>query len=255
MSSDGLINVSSIRNEEAYSNALILNNLGCVLLQSGAQAEAFSTFRDAIDTLQSSSQDVQGPRFDNGTHKISVALEKLRATQPLHHGHDVSVIGYEDESMRNLVFETAFGETMYVAMTLRPHHQAAPTRDPETDSAIMLHNFALSHLVLARYGLLREKEAHKGALYIFRVAFKVLFQKLERMINGEGYVSDHDSPLFDNFCGAVTVVLANLVYTLNHQGFERAARDGFIQLREFLQNFSQSDHGPVFGTISAAAAA
>eukprot|EP00977_Amphora_coffeiformis_P019174 scaffold6986_cov190-Amphora_coffeaeformis.AAC.2 len=255
MSSNGLNNNCSIRNQEAYSNAIILNNLGCVLLQSGARNEAFATFRDAVDTLQSSSQVVQGPSFDNGTAKISTALGKLRATQRLHQRQDcVSVIGYEDEPMRNLVFETAFGDPMYVAFTLRPH-QAAPTRDPDTDSAILLHNFALSHLVLAKHGLLRERDAHKGALYIFRVAFKVLFQKLEGMINGEGYVSDHDSPLFDNFCGAVTVVLANLVYTLNHQGFDRAARDGFLQLREFLQNFSQADHCPLFGRITAAAAA
>lgn len=239
---------------EAYGNAIILNNLGCVLLQSGARREAFTTFRDAIDTLQSSAQAPHSDQpFDNGRNKITVALTKFRATQRLHHSVDVSVVGYEDESMRNIVFGTSFGESMFVVMTLRP--QVGPTRDRDTDSAVLLHNFALCHLVLARHSLFPEKQAHKSALYIFRVAFKVLFQKLGGMIDGEGYVSDPAVPLFDNFCGAVAVVLSNLVYTLNHQGFQRAARDGFMQLREFLQNFSQNDQCAIYGRMPAAAAA
>lgn len=242
------------QNEEAYGNSIILNNLGCVLLQSGAYREAFATFRDSVDTLQSSARATSSdPFFDNGRGKIMVALGKFRATERLHHNRDVSVVGYEDGSTQNLIFETAFGESMHVFFTLRPPNEA--TRDSDIDCAIILHNFALAHLVLSKRGLTQESEAHKSALYVFRVAFRILFQKLEEMIDPDGFVIDSETPNFDNFCGVVTVVLANLVYTLNHQGYERAARDGFLQLRDFLQNFAQSDGSSILGRSSAAAAA
>ena len=241
-------------NEEAYGNSTILNNLACVLLQSGAYREAFETFRDAVDTLQSSARAPDDPSSDSGRGKIMLALRTFRATERLYHNpDDVSVVGFEDGSMGNLIFETAFGESMHVFVTLRPPSEGQ--RDSDVDSAIMLHNFALCHLALSRRGLLQETEAHKSALYIFRVAFRLLFQKLEELIDPEGYVLDCETPNFENFCGVVTVVLANLVYTLNHQGFERAARDGYLKLREFLQNFVQSDGASILGRVSAAAAA
>ena len=66
------------------------------------------------------------------------------------------------------------------------------------------------------------------------------------------YVS---SALVDNLCGAVTIVLSNLVYTLNRQGFERAARDAFLQLRDFLHSFAQSEASSFLGRPTTAAAA
>lgn len=244
------------RHGQAYNNALILNNLGCVLLQSGAYRDAFSTFRDAVATFQNScsSQDDTSRGNGDGKDKIVAALKRFRATERLLWSHDVSVVGLEDDEVQNLVFESAFGESMQVVFTLRPHSGAR--RDTDIDSAIMLHNFALSHVFMARCGLLQEKEAHNSALYIFRAAFRILFQKFETIFDAEGCVVEDQVPCCDNFCGVVTVVLANLVYTLNHQGFEREARHGFVQLREFLQNFSIScGNSTLFGRVTAAAAA
>ena len=239
--------------EEGYSNAIILNNLGCVLLQNGAYREGFSTFRDAIDTLQNSSREGDDRTNDSGRSKIAVALRKFRATQRLHHNLDVCVIGFEDESIQNLIFETEYGKSMQVVITLRP--QTGGALSPDVASAILLHNFALAHIFLFNQGQLQEREAHKSALYILRVAFKILFQKLDEMIDVEGYVIGQEVRYFDNFCGVVTVVLTNLVYTLSHQGFERAARDGYLQLRDFLENFSQSEGQSILGRASAAPAA
>lgn len=239
--------------EEAYNNAIILNNLGCVLLQSGAYRDAFTTLRDAVDLLQASQRGEVDPIVDNGKDKIMQALRKFRATERLHFNLDVSVVGFEDDSLQSLVFETSFGESMPVVVTLRP--QPGGQRDYDIDSSIMLHNFGLTHIILARHGLLQDKEAHKSALYIFRVGFRILFQKLEEKIDQDGYVIENDTSNFDNFCGVVTVVLANLVYTLNHQGFQRAARDGFLQLQDFFQNFSHSSSSSILGRASGAAAA
>lgn len=240
---------------EAHNNAIILNNLGCVLLQSGAFRDAFNTFRDAVDTLQTSARRVPNdPPDDNGKDKIMVALTRFRATERLHYNLDVSVVGLEDNAVRNLVFETSFGQSSHVVFTLRPPQSEGGPRDYDTDSSIMLHNFALSHIILAKYGFLQDRQAHKSALYVFRVAFRILFQRLEEKIDSDGYIIENETPSFDNFCGVVAVVLANLVYTLNHQGFERAARDGFLQLQEFFQNFSQSNCS-ILGRSSAAAAA
>lgn len=254
------------RNGEAYNNALILNNLACVLLQSGAYRDAFSTFRDAVDTFRNCCHneddgDDDARRVlaqDNanvGKEQIAAALRKFGNTERrLHCNLDVSVVSFQDDAIKSLVFETAFGESMHVVFTLRPH--SGQERDNDIDSAILLHNFALSHVYMSKCRLLPERKAHESALFIFRIAFRILFQKFETIFDSNGYLVEEEEESFENYCGAVTIVLANLVYTLNHEGFEREARDGFLQLREFLQNFSfSSDDSALFGRLTAAAAA
>ena len=176
--------------EESFNNAVVLNNLACVLLRSGAFFDAFTTFRGAVDMLQSASV----RRGETGLGKVAVALRKLRDTESLCGGSaDVTVIGFEDEAIQHVVYEAAFGELMPYTITLRSPNQEEYGRDPDIDCAIILHNYALSHILLSQRGLLPDKQAHKGALYVFRVAFRIMFEKFGGLLDADGTVVNFGS--------------------------------------------------------------
>lgn len=247
---------------ELYRHAIILNNLGVHLLVQGAARQALETLRDAVDVFRGSCDASMNTR-DNLTlqHLLLLVQQKIQRASdntmsPLRTGNRVSVelLNWEDVSVsasRSLAAASnAFGNECWVAFSMSTSI-AVTQRDREFDSVLMMYNYALAHLAYINEA--NATQVKGSALSLFRMAFSILFRKVEEGAEGDlwEYVS------IDSATGLTIAVLSNLAHIFLSEGRSDEASACSEKLEEIFENLAAVEEihaACMYSTVAAAAA-
>jgi len=158
--------------QQSHELAVSLNNTGLSLLERNALSEANRSFRDAIHLMKHCFRAVQGNPEHHAFYDITIDRAKRRvalAGLPL-----VS----NDNKETTLMTDTTFGYNITFIHGYKMYHLDG-NRDADLDSAMILHNFAVAHLILAVHDSLADSDTILSvAMQVFQLAYQVVHNKL-----------------------------------------------------------------------------
>ena len=211
------------------THAAVLNNIGCKFLEHGAFREAFETFGDAFDTYRESFLRGNGSKSQI---RLEAAATRLRKVNLLR-SSIVRVLCVGEDDFVDLVTGASFGKFMMYGFRLAVSQPGL--RDTDIDSAIVLYNFALSHVFLLKYGF-RERKAFKDASRLMRMALGALAREMKlRFSRGQAA----DSPQFRDISAISKVMATNYSYIIAKRGRYSEAKQSYDDMIDNLEQHPQ----------------
>ena len=248
---------------ELHRSAIALNNIGVLLLEQGAAKQALDTFRDAVDTLKIAYNPSAVTKeiswedlLSNTLEKTRTASGKVSSVPPCIDGK-TSVIETQcwdelDDLSRSQALSVAscgFGQQCAVVFSIS-HQVAVSTRDREIDSSLLLYNYAVGYLSMAKGK--NTSQARRSALCLLRMSFTIFVTNLESGLKGRYWEEESATRVL----GLAIGLLSNLSRTLFFEGYEREARDCYCRLGEICEALTTVEEIQLVSkrSISAAAA-
>ena len=209
-----------------YLNSIRLNNIGVSLLQRRSFGLAMVTFRDALRILRAccprdQSLPVAGGQEDLSEVLFQRALERVEnvVVDPL--DVIVSHVSFDevecDIDMVSTLLRSPLHE--FVFMALQINEDAELEHDMNAESAIILHNFALANVCVAK--LQGTERNLSSAVYLWRCATKVLANSIAEEIVGS-YEEENLLFLWGLLLRNLTTVLQTLGEIESSQEYARA---------------------------------
>jgi tetratricopeptide (TPR) repeat protein len=252
---------SLIRDHRA---AIALNNMGVSLLEQRAYRQGMETLKDAIFVMKlvfrpQSRNSGLGAASDSTSStdmKIHRAVQRMANPKPVPSAVIIDVVSHGVASSHcsplGSILHESSSSSCTVAIRIEATDLDCPEdRDPDLESAMMLYNFGLAHLCMAKLAKSPMK-LQEGALKLFNMAYSIISNKngLSRLSEGEMRLKSETRLLL-----AVTV-LSNVVRVLTEMGKHAEANNSYQRLIRLGTAINELDYpGPMGGKIDAAAAA
>jgi hypothetical protein len=138
---------SKIMMNLTYRGAIALNNLGCSLLAKGCFRQARATLQDAVQLLKAVSAEVERKHCRSPDVQALIGQATQRLAFPYKDSKtatDFQIVS--DEACHSSAFSgVSKGHTCF-SQALLIYMEGSDDRDLELDSAIILHNYALTFL-------------------------------------------------------------------------------------------------------------
>jgi hypothetical protein len=251
---------SLIRDHRA---AIALNNMGVSLLEQRAYRQGMETLKDAIFVMKrvfrpQSRNSTLGATLDStrGTDvKIHRAVQRMANPQPVPSAVIVDVISHgasSHSSPLGSILRESSSSSFTVPIRIEATDLDFPEdRDPDLESSIMLYNFGLAHLCMAKLAKTPMK-LREGALKLFNMAYSIVSNK-----NALSRFSDDEMRrVSETRLLLALAVLNNVVKVLTEMGKHTEANNSFQRLVRLGTAINELDYpGPLGGLIAAAAAA
>ena len=223
-----------------FSNAAILNNIGCKFLEHGAFREAFETFGDALDAYRESVLRMDGSKQKERLETAKARLQKVNLMKC----SVVRILGLGEDDFTSLASDAVFGRFMMKGFRLS-HNTAL--RDTDIDCAVILYNFGVAHIMILQYGL-RERKAFKDASRLMRFALGLFKRELSNRLR-RGLAENNQE--FRDMSSLSKVIVTNYSYIIAKRGRYAEARQCYNEIDAFLEQHPH--HKQVLGTTAAAA--
>jgi hypothetical protein len=241
----------------SYSIALRLSNLGVLLLEKGCFAQALATFHDAVAMLKASCSEEEETSHhqEAAGSKVQQALDRLTNLEVdlmIHSKTDV--LHYEQLGQGNLtishLLQTPIDEFVCKALMINETTSQMTSRDFDVNSAIILHNFALTHIHLSE---------EQGSEHLAPVAAKLWRYSSNLLSREVGTTSDPgETCLEDNLFFLWGLLFRNLSTVSTLLGRQRQAAGYWHALSAVLLPVTEDfdlDMAGIFPVAAAAAAA
>lgn len=212
------------------TQAAILNNMGCKFLEHGAFREAFEMFGDAVDTFHESF--LRGDTPSQHQVRIDTATARLCKVNLLRSSLvRVICVDTDEFTFESLGEESRFGKFMMYGFFLTVLRETG-LRNLGLDSAIILYNYALSHIFILKYGLC-ERKAFRDALRLMRMSLGLLYQEMKTR-GGREQTADHHQ--FRDISTVYKVMTTNYSYMIAKRGRYSEAKCCYNDMDEFLNH-------------------
>jgi hypothetical protein len=238
--------------------AIALNNMGVSLLERRAYRQGMETLKDAIvvmkRVLRPASHSQGFGKTPNSTSyaeaKVHRASKRMATAQPVPSAVSIDVISHcATFSHRSDSGSILHGGSSYpLSSPIRIEANdlvSREGRDSDLESSIMLYNFGLAHLCMAK--LVKSPiKVLEGALTLFNMAYSVF----DTLCNQEGYGIREDMVLL------AAATLDNIVSLLTQMGKHSEANESdqeLARLGRAIQEFQNHNYSE--DQIAAAAAA
>jgi hypothetical protein len=253
---------SLIRDQRA---AIALNNMGVSLLEQRAYRQGMETLKDAIFVMKrvfrpqsrNSSLGASSDSMSSIDLKIHRAVQRMANPQPVPFAMITDVISHSVASSHSSPLGSILREqSSFSSFTIPIRIEAADIdcpedRDPDLESAIMLYNFGLAHLCMAKL-VKSPMKLREGALKLFNMAYSIISNK-----NALSGLSESEMRRFSETRLLLAVaVLNNVVRVLTEMGKHTEANNSYQRLVRLGTAINELEFpGPLGGLIAAAAAA
>jgi hypothetical protein len=236
--------------------AIALNNIGVSLLERKAYRQGMETLSDAIFVMQrvlrSPSISSQGSdRTPNSTSyaeaKVHRASKRMANPQPIPSAMSIDVVSHcATFSHRSYSVSLLHGGSSSPLRIEAADLVSPVDRDNDLESSIVLYNFGLAHLCMAKFAT-TPITLQEGALKLFNMVYSIL-AKLP--VKDDGHEIREDVVLL------AAATLDNIVVLLTQMGKYSEANESdqeLVRLRRVIREFQGRNH--LEAQITAAAAA
>jgi hypothetical protein len=252
---------SLIRDQRA---AIALNNMGVSLLEQRAYRQGMETLKDAIFVMKrvfrpqsrNSSLGATSDATSSTDIKIHHAVQRMANPQPVPFTMITDVISHGVASSHSSPLGSILRESSSSSFTIPIRIEATDIdcpedRDPDLESAIMIYNFGLAHLCMAKLAKSPMK-LREGALKLFNMAYSIISNK-----NTLSGLSESEMRRFSETRLLLAIaVLNNVVRVLTVMGKHTEANNSYQRLVRLGTAINELEYpGPIGGLIAAAAAA
>jgi hypothetical protein len=252
---------SLIRDQRA---AIALNNMGVSLLERRAYRQGMETLKDAIFVMKrvfrpQSRNSTLGATSDSTCStdiKIHRAVQRMANPQPVPSAMIIDVLSHGVASSHSSPLGSILRESYSSSFTIPIRIEATDIEspediDPDLESAIMLYNFGLAHICMAKLAKSPMK-LREGALKLFNMAYSIISNK-----NSLSGLSESEMRrLSETRLLLALAVLNNVVRVLTEMGKHTEADHSYRRLVRLGTAFNELDYpNPPGGLIAAAAAA
>lgn len=267
-----------------YRASIALNNTGVSLLEQRAYRQAIDTFKDAIQVMRLvfTSDNNSNYNSDDGSasvqDKLDRASKRLAQPRPLTKCPSLDLACLDDANVHSMWKEAAAAgmssclpsSQTYSSSTAFPIRLAGlgGGGDLDVESAMMLYNFGLSYLCLARFFSRRKtnnSSSNKGSKDVLQQALKLFYMAYSTLSNHTVQGADGgDVPLatslLDGRLSLSIVILHAIVQVELELGNHKLASRRYQKLMQVTAFLQQHDaQSPVdqmaAGGLRAAAAA
>ena len=247
--------------EHRAANAL---NMGVSLLERKAYRQSMETLKDAIFIMKrvlrpksrSSGLTATSPSPSSTEAKVNRAIKRMANPQPVPSAFSCDVISHEaslshHQSMDSVLREGAASPSTFPIRIETGCIDCPEDRDPDLESAIMLHNFGIAHLCMSKLAesLLKFQE---GALALFNMSYSIISNR-----NTIAQLSESDMRSVSETRLLLSVfVLNNVVKVLQATGKYNEADESYQKLVRLGTDINEmEDPDPLKCQPSAAPAA
>jgi hypothetical protein len=240
--------------------AVALNNMGVFLLERRAYRQGMETLKDAIFVMKR----VFRPRSTSeestcsAEAKVHRAVRRMANPQPVPSAVAIDVISHGGATSHPSSLASILRGSSSAAFTFPIRIEATDLdspedRDPDLESSIMLYNFALGHLCMAKVAKSPTK-LQEGALKLFNMAYSIISNQngLSRLSEGEMRRIRETRLLLS------VVVMSNVVRVFSEMGRNTEADESYqrlVRLGTVINEMEMDEPDPLEGQIAAAAAA
>jgi hypothetical protein len=253
---------SLIRDQRA---AIALNNMGVSLLEQRAYRQGMETLKDAIFVMKrvfrpqsrNPSLAANSDSTSSTDIKIHRAVQRMANPQPIPSVMNIDLISHgvassHSSPLGSILRESCSSSTFTIPIRIEATDIDCPEdRDSDLESAIMLHNFGLAHICMAKLAKAPMK-LREGACKLFNMAYSIVSNK-----NALSGLSESEMrELSETRLLLALAVLNNVVRVLTEMGKHTEADQSFRRLVRLGTAFNELDYpDPLGGLIAAAAAA
>ena len=228
---------------ELYRNAIVLNNMGTTLLHHGAFIQALETLRHAVETMNAFcyllEKDVSSQESLVQRSRTRVETAQSLVSRPPHDSSNntllvqsivVQILPWETLDLSKIVtlVPDALGCECWVAFSMDIELEIS-LRDPEMDSSLVIYNYAVAHLALARLG--SATVVNRDASSIFHLSLSILYTKFSTSVMQN--ISETEASV-ESIAGLSIAALRNLAHTLMNVGQESEATIYHEKIAEIL---------------------
>jgi hypothetical protein len=243
--------------------AIALNNMGVSLLEQRAYRQGMETLKDAIFVMKrvfrpQSSNSSLGETSDstNSTDiKIHRAVQRMANLQPVPFAMITDVISHGAGSLPSplgSILRESSSSSFTIPIRIEATDIACPEdRDPDLESAIVLYNFGIAHLCMAKLAKSPMK-LREGALKLFNMAYSIISNK-----NALAGLSESEMRRFSETRLLLAIaVLNNVVRVFTEMGKHTEANNSYQRLVRLGTAINELESPePLGGLVAAAAAA
>jgi hypothetical protein len=251
---------SLIRDQRA---AIALNNMGVSLLDQRAYRQGMETLKDAIFVMKrvfrpqsrNSSLDATSDSTSSTDIKIHRAVQRMANPQPISFTMITDVLSHDVASPHSSPLGSILRESSSSSFTIPIRIEATDIdcpedRDPDLESALMLYNFGLAHLCMAKLAKSPMK-LREGALKLFNMAYSIISNK-----NSLSGLSESEIRRFSETRLLLAIaVLNNVVRLLTQMGKHTEANNSYQRLVRLGTAINELESPESLGGLIAAAAA
>ena len=252
---------SLIRDQRA---AIALNNMGVSLLEQRAYRQGMETLKDAIFVMKrvfrpqsrTSSLGATSDSTISTDIQIHRAVQRMANPQPVPFAMITNVISHGVASSHSSPLGSILRESSSSSFTIPIPIEATgidcpEDRDPDLESAIMIFNFGLAHLCMAKLAKSPMK-LREGAHKLFNMAYSIISNK-----NTLSGLSESEMRRFSETRLLFAIaVLNSIVKVLTVMGKHTEANNSYQRLVRLGTAINELESpGPLGGLIAAAAAA
>jgi len=218
--------------------AIALNNMGVSLLERRAYRQGMETLKDAIFVMkrvihpQSKTPDfaTNTPSTNSTEAKVNRANKRMANPQPVPSAFSCDVISHEaisshHQPMDSVLRKGAASPSTFPIRIEAGNIDCPEDRNPDLESAIMLHNFGVAHLCMSKLAKSPLK-FQEGALALFNMAYSIISNR-----NTIAQLSDSDMrSVSETRLLLAVVVLNNVVRVLRATGNHSEADESYQKL-------------------------
>jgi tetratricopeptide (TPR) repeat protein len=246
--------------------AIALNNMGVSLLEQRAYRQGMETLKDAIFVMkhvfrpQSRNAGLGATSYSTGRTdvKINRAVQRMTNPQPVPSTVIIDVISHGVASSQSSPLGSILRASSSFAVPIRIEAtdlDCPEDRDPELESAIMLYNFGLAHLCMAKLAK-SPNELREGALKLFNMAYSIISNKIISNKNTLSRLSASELQIISETRLLLAfAVLNNVARVLTEMGNHTEANTSYRRLARLGTAINELDYPGSLGCQIAAAAA
>ena len=159
----------------SYRVAIHLNNVGVSLLQRKAYRQALDTLKDAVSVIRSTFAGEDDEHEARRDLMLARAARRLASPKSLVCSSQLVTIS-DDGGVTAINSFPSVNQRDRTVYAVAIEHFCLDERDVDVDSAIILHNFALSHLLLSRVAKVERyaQQLRLGAQKVSALAYRTL---------------------------------------------------------------------------------
>jgi hypothetical protein len=233
-----------------YRVAIHLNNVGVALLERRAYKQALDTLKDAVTVVRQAFVDEDD---ENQSSMLTKAARRLATPKSLVLASSGLVTISEDAGFETIRPLTHAGGSDQALCAVKMEHFGQEDRDIDIDSATVLHNFSVAHLLLACVAKTNScaKQLRVGALKLASLSYRTLSTLL--VVRDENELENMIMLKPNLFLIAISV-LRCLVHALHESNQVIKAQQSYQRLLLLEAAIGEVDEPPCLTGKSAAAA-
>jgi hypothetical protein len=222
-----------------YRGAIALNNMGVSLLEQRAYRQGMDTLKDAIFVMKRVYRPKSGlltptfslPSTSNVKAKLERAIKRMANPHPVPSAWSVGVISHDPTSFYQSTIDSVLrgGPVSPFTFPIRIEtvdFDSLEDRDPDMESAIMLHNFGIAYLCMSKQRTNSPGKLQEGALKLFNMSYSVI----SNMNNMSRLSEEQMQQISETRLLLAVVVLNNVVQVLTDMGKDSEANESYQRL-------------------------